>query len=220
LPEEGELDYEAIGSSRVFHFGSVSMTHEPAATATLKAAEYAKTKGLLISFDPNLRESLWDDLKRSKGKIRECLTYADVVKLSEEELAFLTGTNDLVAGSLQVCREYGSKLLLVTLGHKGCIYRFGQAVGHIPGFQVQPVAGAGDAFLAGILYGLLKKETLLDGLTEHELRQLIRFANTAAALFRPCRGCRRCSGCSKVPKSASIWSYIGLRFISALRQAG
>lgn len=185
-----ELRLPNIENAKAFHFGSISMTHEPAASATREALRIAKDKGLLISYDPNLRIPLWPDLEQARSRIKEGLSYADVVKLSEEELVFITGTEDLESGSRQIAEQFQVKLLLITLGEKGCFYRFGSQTGRIPGFPVKPVdtTGAGDAFLAGVLYGLLEREQLLKDLTEMELQQIISFANAMGALATTRKG--------------------------------
>lgn len=190
LLEPGELKRELIEGARIFHFGSISMTHEPAASATREALRIAREKGIPVSFDPNLRLSLWPDPETAKQRIREGLAWADAVKLSEEELHFLTGTEDLEAGSERIAEDYQVKLLLITLGEKGCFYRLGGRSGTIPGFRVKTVdtTGAGDAFLAGVLYGLLNREGLLQDLTEMELQQIIVFANAMGALATTRKG--------------------------------
>jgi fructan beta-fructosidase len=184
LLKPGEILRGNIEGTKIFHFGSISMTHEPAASATIEALRLAREKGILISYDPNLRIPLWPDLEQAKQRIEEGLSYADVVKLSEEELDFITGTDDLEAGSLRIAEQFQVKLLLITLGEKGCFYRLGGRCGRIPGFKVKQVdtTGAGDAFLGGILHGLLERGELLQGLTEMELQQIIVFANAMGAL--------------------------------------
>ncbi|WP_165789613.1 PfkB family carbohydrate kinase [Paenibacillus sp. GM2FR] len=104
----------------MFHFGSLSMTAEPAKTTTLKALKHAKSNGLLITFDPNLRESLWNSLADAKEAINEGLAYADILKVSREELVFLTGKEDPGEGTLQLIRAFDIPLIFVTLGERGC----------------------------------------------------------------------------------------------------
>lgn len=117
--EENEVNYDLIRKGRVFHFGSVSLTGEPFRTATMKAVKFAKQQGLLISYDPNLREPLWDSLDEAKVIISEDLHYDDVLKVSEEELHFLTDSMDLDKGTKWISDKYGISVIFVTLGNKG-----------------------------------------------------------------------------------------------------
>jgi fructokinase len=185
-----EVDVKLIADSKVFHFGSISMTHEPSATATLKALNYAKEKGCLISYDPNLRIPLWKDLSFAKQQIELGLSYADVLKISEEELEFITGLQDLEAGSQYIYEHYHVKLIFVTLGPEGCYYRMGHATGMRKGYAVSAVdtTGAGDSFLAGILYQILNSGNKISELTMNELEPMVGFANAVGALATTKKG--------------------------------
>jgi fructokinase len=187
---EKEVDLEMISNARVFHFGSISMTHEPSASATLKAAAYAKEQGLLISFDPNLRENLWDVLTQAKERMEQGLSFADVVKISEEELEFISGTKDLEKGSSYLSDRFNIPLILVTLGAKGCFYRLGSETGQRSGYQVQAVdtTGAGDAFLGGMLYQIMEKGYPLSSLPLNVVDQMVSFANAVGALVTTKKG--------------------------------
>ncbi|MDQ0199812.1 carbohydrate kinase family protein [Neobacillus ginsengisoli] len=181
---EREIDLKMIDHSRIFHFGSISMTQEPSASATLKAVSFAKENGLLISYDPNLRLSLWEDLNHAKSIIEVGLKFADVLKISEEELEFITGTIDLNMGSEYIYERFHTKLILVTLGSDGCFYRLGFNVGKCSGYEVEAIdtTGAGDAFLAGILYQIIEKDYLLSDLSLDDVNQMVSFANAVGAL--------------------------------------
>jgi fructokinase len=187
---EEEVDLDIIKESRIFHFGSLSMTHEPAASATLKAVAYAKDKGLIISYDPNLRKALWDNLDRARFTILEGFKYADIVKISDEELEFLTGTKELESGSLELQNRFQTPLIFVTLGAEGSFYRFGNQVGLLSGYPVKTVdtTGAGDAFLAGILYRVLEGNKSLTQLTVMDIEQMVGFANAVGALATTKKG--------------------------------
>ncbi|MED1205972.1 carbohydrate kinase family protein [Heyndrickxia acidicola] len=187
---ENEVDFELISNARVFHFGSISMTHEPAASATLKAAAHAKEHGVLISYDPNLRENLWDDLTHAKERMEQGLFFADVVKISEEELEFISGTKDLEKGSSYLSDRFDIPLILVTLGSKGCFYRHGSETGCRSGYHVKAVdtTGAGDAFLGGMLYQILEKGVPLSGLDLEDMDQMVSFANAVGALVTTKKG--------------------------------
>ncbi|MCM2534560.1 PfkB family carbohydrate kinase [Neobacillus pocheonensis] len=188
--QEQEVDLEIINNSRIFHFGSISLTHEPSASATLKAVAYAKENGLLISYDPNLRVNLWDDLNHARSMIEVGLKFADVLKISEEELEFITGTKDLKKGSKYIYVQFHIKLILVTLGSDGCFYRLGHVVGKCSGYDVDAIdtTGAGDAFLAGIIYQIIEKDYLLSDLSLNEVDKMVSFANAVGALATTKKG--------------------------------
>ena len=171
-----------LENTRVLHFGSVSLTAEPSRSATLSAAQTAKTKGALISYDPNYRASLWPDEKTAVARMLEPLPLVDILKVSDEELPLLTGTTDLAQGSAALAAK-GIRLVLVTLGAEGVFYRFDALTGHIPGIQVQvgDTNGAGDTFFGAALSQLVKLDSLA-ALTEEELERILRFANKAASI--------------------------------------
>ena len=187
---EEEVDYDLIASADAFHFGSVSMTGEPARSVTWRAVEYAKRRGKLVSFDPNLREPLWTSLELARAVISEGLRHADVLKLSEEELVFLTGCGDAVEGCRTLAQRYDIPLIFVTLGSRGCHYRVYDNVGTVPGVHANPVdsTGAGDAFLGAMLYQLLESPDLFRSLSDSEIRDRVRFANAAGALATERKG--------------------------------
>ncbi|MGG3468493.1 carbohydrate kinase [Neobacillus pocheonensis] len=185
-----DVDFDLIKNSKIFHFGSLSMTHNPAAESTLAAVAFAKENGALISFDPNLRESLWDSLDRAKEMMYKGLESADVVKISEEELTFLTGVSDLEEGTRILGNTYHVPLIFITLGENGSFFRLGEKIGYVPGFvvDVQDTTGAGDGFLGGVLYKILQKECLIDSLTYEDLVEIASFANAVGALATTKKG--------------------------------
>lgn len=187
-----DVNREQIDAAKIFHYGSISMTHEPSRTATIETASYARSQGLLISYDPNLRLSLWDNEALAKELILEGLKYADIVKLSEEELLFLTGTSELEAGTKLLCEQFASlSMLLVTLGASGSYCRAGEVTAAHAGYsvEVQDTTGAGDAFLAGILYGLLTRQAVGQSeWTQEQLSALLAFANAMGALTATGKG--------------------------------
>ncbi|MBD0380220.1 carbohydrate kinase family protein [Paenibacillus sedimenti] len=188
--QKEEVRLDMIGQSKIFHFGSLSLTDEPAASATRRALLYAKEQGCTISFDPNLRIPLWDDLDHARKMIEYGLARADIVKLSEEELTFLTGVTDLEEGSRMIGEKFGTSLILVTLGEKGAFYRLGGKTGSVGGYPVLAIdtTGAGDAFFGGFLYGWMDRKIGFETLNEEDLRTMIRFANAAGALATTRRG--------------------------------
>lgn len=189
LLEEHEVETGIIDKGKIFHFGSLSMTHQPAERATLKAVEYAKQNGKVISYDPNWRPSLWKDVDMAKQKMILGLRYADIVKLSEEELKLLTEEPDIERAA-QIVFDMGVKLVLVTLGDQGCYYMHSSGRGHVPAYQVKVVdtTGAGDAFLGGMLYNISRIDCPIEKMDCHQLEEIIRFANATAALCITKRG--------------------------------
>ncbi|WP_438495727.1 PfkB family carbohydrate kinase [Paenibacillus sp. IHBB 3054] len=187
-----DIDLEQIKDTKIFHFGSVSMTHEPSASATLKACIQAKENGALISFDPNLRPALWLDLEQAKIKIKEGLVLADIVKISEEELQFITGLTDLEEGTRQIQTQFKVKVILVTKAEKGCFIRFGSGSkwADVPGFKVHTVdtTGAGDAFLGGFLYQLLERGCCIEQIRDQDWIPIVHFANAVGALVTTRKG--------------------------------
>ena len=179
-PDEINTDY--IQSADLFHYGSVSLSHSPSREATLHAIEAAKAGGALLSYDPNLRLMLWDNANDAKHWIWEVMPYADVVKLSEEEWEFVTGDAGLEHGIDRILRR-GVKLIVVTLGERGCYYTNGITNGFVDGFSVDVVdpLGAGDAFVAAMLTQLMQHADLL-ALERVRLDEIMRYANAAGAL--------------------------------------
>ena len=173
---------ELLGGTKVLHFGSVSLTAEPARTATLEAAKTAKASGAYVSYDPNYRASLWPDEETAVRNMTEPLSMVDILKVSDEELPLLTGCTDPEKGSARLT-DQGVRLVLVTLGAEGAFYRFDGHTGHVPGVpcQVGDTNGSGDTFFGAALSQLVKLDSL-DQLTVPELRRILAFANKAASI--------------------------------------
>lgn len=181
--EPGELDLSLIGSAKIFHFGSLSLTAEPARSATFEAVKYAKQKGCLISYDPNLRLALWPDTKTAKAAVLAGLRYADILKISGEELSFITGTTGYERGS-KMLFDRGLRLVVITLGPDGCFYRYKNGVGYITTYDTRVIdtTGSGDAFTGAMLYNLAKRKKPLEDIPNPEMIKLLTFANAAGAL--------------------------------------
>lgn len=181
---EEDVNEVLIAQAAIFHFGTLSLTHEPARSATWKAVEYAKKNKRLISFDPNIRASLWADLEEAKAMALKGMEHADIVKLSEEELAFLLGSDDVVEATEFMLSEYDLQAVFVTLGEKGCFYRTRNHFGTVGGYQVTAIdtTGAGDAFAGGLLYQLLESGESMQDISQAVLVDMVRFANAAGAL--------------------------------------
>lgn len=177
-----DIPQDLLSNTKILHFGSVSLTAEPARSATLKAAEAAKAKGAVISYDPNYRASLWSDEQTAIEKMLQPLPLVDILKVSDEELPLLTGTDDLEEGS-RILAAKGIRLVLVTLGAHGAFYRFGEHTGSIPGIKVKvgDTNGAGDTFFGAAL-SRLKDYGKLEDLSCETLEEILTFANKAAAI--------------------------------------
>jgi len=177
-----ELDEQYIRSARLFHFGSVSLSHEPCRSATLKAAKLAHDAGALVSFDPNLRPMLWDDPEEARPLIWRAMPYAHVAKLAEEEWEFIVGTTSLEEGARKIL-DVGPRLVVVTRGADGCYYDDGDSRGYLPGFHVDAVdpLGAGDGFVAAMLARLME-EDLSRKLPASRLEEMLTYANAAGAI--------------------------------------
>ena len=177
-----EISEDQLKNTRFLHFGSVSLTTDPARSATFHAVRRAKELGAIISYDPNYRASLWRDEETAIERMREPLSMVDILKVSDEELPLLTGTGDLESGS-RMLADQGIALVLVTLGARGAYYRFGGRTGQLPGVKVKvgDTNGAGDTFLGAVLAQLAKYEKLED-VTLPQLEAIIAAANRAAAL--------------------------------------
>lgn len=176
--------------TRIFHFGSLSLTAEPARSATKAALRLVRDKNILVSYDPNLRPPLWPSLDEARGEMLDVMHMADLVKISLEELEFLTGSTDLEGASQSLQQDYDLKMLLVTLGKEGCYYRLGDLCGHVPGFKVRSIdaTGAGDAFLGAMLFQIVRLDKDLAAWTADDLVASIRFANATGALATTKKG--------------------------------
>jgi len=179
-----ELKLSLIDDAKVFHFGTLSLTNEPARSATYQAVSYAKSKGKLITYDPNLRKPLWKDMQEAKEQLLWGLSQADVVKISDEEVEFLFGLKP-VEGAQHILDHFGVKLVFVTCGPDGCIFRNKTAQGMVPGLSgihVVDTTGAGDIFGGSAVWKLLQLDKPVDVLNEAELRDVVSFACTSAGL--------------------------------------
>jgi len=182
-----EIDRATIGAARIFHFGSISLISQPSRGATLAAVETAVEAGVWVSYDPNLRLNLWPSREAARKGMLTGWRYAQVAKVSEEELAFLSGEDDFDAAVDRLWHER-LRLVVVTAGRDGCRYATAGARGSVPGFSVEVVdtTGAGDGFVAGLLVGLLENAQVWDDVPT--LEKVLRFANAVGALTTTKRG--------------------------------
>ena len=195
-----ELDLSLIDETRVFHFGTLSLTDEPARTTTYRAVEYAKTHGKLVTYDPNLRKPLWRSLDEAKEQMLWGLRQADVVKISDEEVEFLFGLGAR-EGAQYILGHFPAKLVFVTCGADGCWFQNRNAGGHVDSLKnikVVDTTGAGDIFGGSAVWKLLQTDKAPEDLDEAELREIVSFACRAAGLSTMKHG-----GISSVPDSIS-----------------
>ena len=187
-----EVQKELIENSRIFHFGTLSSTHEGVREATRHAIELAKEAGCIITFDPNLRPPLWKSLDDARKEIEYGMTKCDVLKISDNEVEFLFGTTDYDKGAAMIREKYNIPLVLITMGKDGSrAYYKDLRVEAAPFLQENTIetTGAGDTFCASTLNYVL--EHGLEDLTEENLEELLTFANAAASLITTRKGALR-----------------------------
>ncbi|XP_057816831.1 probable fructokinase-1 isoform X2 [Cryptomeria japonica] len=183
LLTEAELDKDLIQQARIFHYGSISLIAEPCRSAHLAALRMAKDAGALLSYDPNLRLPLWPSPEEARKGILSIWDEADLIKVSENEVEFLTDGGDYEKDEVIMSLMHpGLKLLLVTVAEKGCRYYTKDFRGRVSSFQANTVdtTGAGDAFVGAFLSELVKDMSLLKD--EKRLREVLLFANAAGAI--------------------------------------
>ena len=189
---EEDLEEELLKNCKIFHFGTLSMTHEACRKATQKAIAIAKESGALLSFDPNLREPLWEDLEEARTCMYYGMQYCDILKISDNEIQWLTGEDDFDAGVAVLREKFHIPLILLSMGRDG-------SRAYVNGLRVESPAfvqehtiettGAGDTFCACILNYVL--EHGCQDFDESSLREMLRFANMAAALVTTRKGALR-----------------------------
>lgn len=178
-----EVNTSLIRGGRAFHFGSVAMTAEPSRSAVLCAAQIAKESGLLISYDPNYRPLLWPDQGTAVEIMKKGLDLCDVLKVSEEELALLSGSNDISEGIRLLADRYGIPLIFATLGSKGCRWLYQGKEGSQGVFDVKTIdtTGAGDSFIAAVLSRILAGPGI-GSLKPDDIAKIARYACAASSL--------------------------------------
>ena len=188
--DKSQIDENHIKSAKIFHFGTLSMTHKGVKEATFYALELAKKSDCIISFDPNLRPPLWESLIEAKTQIEYGLSMSDVVKISDDEVKFLTNCDDIRQGGRILYKKYSNiKLLNVTLGKYGSIAFYKDLEVFVPAFISEntiETTGAGDTFCACILHHILKFG--LDELNQDKLYNMLSFANAAASIITTRKG--------------------------------
>lgn len=200
---EEEVDPEFIAQTKIFHFGTLSMTHDGVRAATKKAIRAAKDAGCLVSFDPNLRPPLWSSLDLAKEQMEYGFGVCDILKISDNEIQFVSGKEDYDEGIAYLQEKYNIPMILLTMGKEGSrAYYKGMRVEH-PGFTVKAIetTGAGDTFCGSTLNYIV--EHGFDDLTEEQLGELLTFANAAAAIVTTKKGAIR-----SMPERAEVEALI------------
>lgn len=202
-----ELNQQLLENCKIFHFGALSLTNEPSRTATIEAVKGAKAAGVLISYDPNYRESLWFDKQTAVSQMKSMIPYADIMKVSDEELVLLTGVEDYNKAVTQLL-ELGPKLVAVTLGSDGVLLAREYKREKVEGFKVNAIdtTGAGDSFWGGFLSEYLKQEKSLEEFTWEEIKNCAVYGNATAALCVQRRG-----GIPAIPKKKEVEQFINMK---------
>ena len=203
---EEEVPAEVVENSRIFHFGTLSMTHEGVRRATVKAIGHAKAGGALLSFDPNLRPPLWDSLDNAKAQIEYGLGQCDILKIADNELEFMTGVTDFDQGAAILRERHPNiKLFNVTAGAEGSYSYYEDKRVFVPACKLGgtiETTGAGDTFCASVLNFVLERG--LEGLTEGDLTDMLQFANTAAYIVTTRKGAIR-----SMPERGEVEALLG-----------
>lgn len=189
---EEELNADLLKDTRIFHFGTLSMTHEEVRKATKTAIRIAKESGALVSFDPNLREPLWKSLDEAKEQVAYGLSQCDILKISDNEIRWFTGEEDFDAGIARLRSQYNIPLIMLSMGKDGSrAYYKDLRVEAAPFLQENTIetTGAGDTFGGCCLYHVL--EYGIDGFNEEKLGRMLTFANAAASIITTRKGALR-----------------------------
>lgn len=187
-----EINMDLLENTKIFHFGTLSMTEEQVATATKTAVQKAKEAGCILSFDPNLRPPLWKSLEDAKERMWYGISQCDILKISDDEIAFLTGTEDIDIGISRILEKYQPSLVCATMGRNGSkAYCKGKTVFAKPFLREDTVetTGAGDTFMACVLNAVLEKN--MDTFIEEDLEKMLEFANGASSIITTRKGALR-----------------------------
>ncbi len=178
-----DVPIELIKNSKIFHFGSVSLTDDPSRSATLFAADEARKAGVAVAYDPNYRASLWRSEADAVKEMRSAAYYADLIKISDEETNLLTGESDCEKAA-KILTENGAKIAAITLGKDGAYIHINGSGKYIPAFKANAIdaTGAGDAFWGGFLWKLSQCDKPLGEITIDEAAEIALFANAVASL--------------------------------------
>ncbi len=202
-----EIREDILKETGIFHFGTLSMTHEEVREATKEAIHIAEKAGAVISFDPNLRPPLWESLDEAREQVLYGLDHCQILKISDNEIQWLTGEEDYTAGVNQIRERYQIPLMLVSMGKEGSrAYYKGMMVEEKPFLQENTIetTGAGDTFCGCVLHYVC--EHGINGLTEENLTEMLKFANAAASIITTRKGALRV-----MPEEREIRSLLEVR---------
>ncbi len=200
-----EINIDIIKKSKVFHFGSLSLTQNPSKEATFFALEKAKEYNCVISYDPNYRASLWANAEAAKKEMRSVLKYVDIIKISDEECELITGEKEPDKAG-KILNDMGISIALITLGSKGSLAFINGESKFVKGFKAKEVVdttGAGDSFFGGFIYKFLKEDTFIKSVSLKKSEEFLLFANALASLCIEKRG-----GIPSIPSLENIQARI------------
>ena len=184
-----EINVDFLVNTKIFHFGTLSMTEEEIKNVTKKAVQKAKENGVLISFDPTFRPPLWKDMEDARQQMWYGIGQCDILKISDDEILFLTGTKDIDEGIARIREKSHAKLICATMGKNGSkVYYKGKTVFGRPFLRKDTIetTGAGDTFMACVLNTVLEKG--LEQLTQESLTEMLLFANAASSIITTRKG--------------------------------
>ncbi|KGX93795.1 fructokinase [Pontibacillus halophilus JSM 076056 = DSM 19796] len=199
-----EVEESLFKENKVLHFGSISMINEPVKSATAQAVQLAKENGMVVSYDPNLRLNLWPSEEQARETIISMLDQVHVLKISEEELEFITGESDIDAG-IEKMAPYNIPFMLVTLGGEGSyvVTRDGKAKVDAMKVKAIDTTGAGDAFVSGVLHSINEFEGTIEGMTVEEAKEMAQFGAVSGALAAATKGAM-----TALPTASQVESYL------------
>lgn len=192
LLSKNDINKELLEQTKIFHFGTLSMTHEGVREATKYAVEYAKSQGAIISFDPNIREPLWSSMEDARKQVEYGLGMCDILKISDNEIEWLAEEADYDKGIKKIKEKYSIPLILLSMGKDGSRAYYNDIVAEKPAFiQAGTIetTGAGDTFMGCVLSKVLQKG--FDNLTTTDLEEMLEFANAAASIITTRKGALR-----------------------------
>jgi len=190
--KKDDIHSELLEQTRILHFGTLSMTHETVREATKFAVESAKAQGALISFDPNIREPLWESMELARKQVEYGLGICDILKISDNEIVWLTGEADYSKGVAKIKENYEIPLILVSMGKEGSRAYYKDLMVEVPAFIQHgtiETTGAGDTFMGCVLHKVLQLG--LESMKENDLEEMLKFANAAASIITTRKGALR-----------------------------
>jgi fructokinase len=189
---ENDIDFSVLKKSKIFHFGTLSMTDEDIAAVTMSAIDKAKEESMLISFDPNIRPLLWKDMNDAKKRMEYGISKCDILKISDDEIIFFTGLDDVEHGARQIMDEYHPRLITATAGKNGSLALYkDMCISEAPFLRDDTIetTGAGDTFMACVLNYVLEHD--INDISPDGIREMLTFANAAASIITSRKGALR-----------------------------